>query len=117
MKTLENFQITTNKDYLEAYNKSIEDPESFWAEIAKSFYWHKEWNKVLDFDWSIPETKWFSGAKLNITENCLDRHLAERGDQTAIIWEPNDPKEEAKYITYKELHSERSEEHTSELQS
>jgi len=106
MKTLENFQITTNKDYLEAYNKSIEDPESFWAEIAKSFYWHKEWDKVLDFDWTIPETKWFNGGKLNITENCLDRHLAERGDQTAIIWEPNDPKEEAKYITYNELHSE-----------
>ena len=106
MKTLENFQITTNKDYLEAYNKSITDPESFWSEIAKSFYWHKECDKVLDYDWSIPETKWFSGAKLNITENCLDRHLAQRGDQTAIIWEPNDPKEEAKYITYKELHSE-----------
>src|SRR5690606_19906711 len=76
------------------------------AEIAKSFYWHKEWDKVLDFDWTIPETKWFNGGKLNITENCLDRHLAERGDQTAIIWEPNDPKEEAKYITYNELHSE-----------
>lgn len=106
MKTLENFQITTNKDYLEAYNRSIEDPEAFWGEIAKSFYWHKEWDKVLDYDWTIPETKWFSGAKLNITENCLDRHLAEKGDQTAIIWEPNDPKEKARYITYKELHSE-----------
>lgn len=106
MKTLENFQITTNKDYLEAYNKSIKDPESFWAEIAKSFHWHKEWDKVLDYDWAIPETKWFAGAKLNITENCLDRHLNERGDQTAIIWEPNDPNEEARSLTYKKLHSE-----------
>lgn len=106
METLENYQITTNKDYLKAYNKSIEDPESFWAEIAKSFYWHKEWDKVLEYDWTIPDTKWFTGAKLNITENCLDRHLTEKGDQTAIIWESNDPKEKARYITYKELHSE-----------
>ena len=105
MKTLDNFQLTTKQDYTKAYKNSTENPEKFWGEVAESFQWHKKWDSVLEYDWSKPETKWFSGGKLNITENCLDRHLKDKGDQTAIIWEPNDPSEKAQHITYKELHS------------
>jgi acetyl-CoA synthetase len=92
-------------DYLRTYNKSVKDPEGFWAEVAGSFVWRKKWEKVLEWDFMKPEVKWFEGGKLNITENCLDRHLNIRGNQTAIIWEPNDPDEEAVQLTYKELHS------------
>lgn len=105
MKTLKDLQIATKEDYINSYKKSIDSPESFWSEIAETFHWHKKWDKVLDYDWSIPQTKWFVGGKMNITENCLDRHLEDRGDQTAIIWEPNDPNEEAQHISYKQLHS------------
>ena len=105
MKTLNDFQLKTKEEYHKAYNSSINQPEEFWSEIAETFYWQKKWTKVLDYDWSIPETKWFVGGKLNITENCLDRHLKHKGDQIAIIWEPNDPKEKAQHITYKELHN------------
>jgi acetyl-CoA synthetase len=101
MKRIESFQ-----DYQEAYKRSIENPEAFWAEIAEDFQWRKKWNKILEWDFKKPEIKWFLGAKLNITENCLDRHLRERGNQTAIIWEPNDPKDPARHITYKQLHEE-----------
>jgi len=96
--------INSFEDYQKQYNKSVEDPESFWAEKANDFVWKKKWDKVLEWDFHKPEVKWFKGGKLNITENCIDRHLATRGDQTAIIWEPNDPKDEAKHITYKMLH-------------
>jgi acetyl-CoA synthetase len=96
--------IKTFDDYQSAYRKSIEEPESFWAEIAKDFNWRKTWDKVLEWDFYKPKVKWFIGGKLNITENCIDRHLASRANQTAIVWEPNDPKNEAKKITYKELH-------------
>src|SRR6186713_3352407 len=99
MNTIQSFQ-----DYQEQYKKSIEDPETFWAEIAEDFQWRKKWDKVLEWDFNKPEVKWFIGAKLNITENCIDRHLPERATQTAIIWEPNDPKETSRYITYQELH-------------
>ncbi len=78
--------------------------EGFWAGIAAHFSWHRKWDKVLDWNFSGPQVKWFSGAKLNITENCLDRHLTERGDQPAIVWEPNNPAEEHRVLTYKELH-------------
>ncbi len=91
-------------DYEEAYKKSIESPEDFWATIANQFVWKRKWDKVLEWDFNKPEVKWFLGAKLNITENCIDRHLASKGDQTAIIWEPGDPSAEAKFITYRALH-------------
>ncbi len=101
MKDIHSFEA-----YQETYRKSVEDPEGFWATIAEDFVWRKKWDRVLEWDFTKPEVKWFNGAKLNITENCLDRHLAERANQTAIIWEPNSPKDEAKHITYKQLHEE-----------
>ena len=98
-------QIKSLEEYQQVYQKSINNPSTFWGEIAENFVWRKKWSKVLEYDWLKPETKWFLNAQLNITENCLDRHLETHGDQTAIIWEPNNPKESAKHITYKELHS------------
>lgn len=97
--------INSYKKYQEAYQKSIENPSKFWGEIAQHFLWNQKWNSVLEYDWTKPETKWFVGGKLNITENCLDRHVANRPNQTAIIWEPNNPKEKAQHVSYKELHS------------
>ncbi|MDH5248675.1 MAG: acetate--CoA ligase [Cyclobacteriaceae bacterium] len=91
-------------EYYREYKRSVENPEDFWAEIASEFVWRKKWDKVLEWDFHKPEVKWFAGGKLNITENCIDRHLSTRSNQTAIIWEPSDPKDEAKHITYKELH-------------
>jgi acetyl-CoA synthetase len=98
------YQIRSSEEYQSAYKKSVEDPEAFWAEIASHFNWHRKWDKVLDWNFTGPQVKWFQGAKLNITENCLDRHLAGSGDRPAIIWEPNDPKEAHRVLTYKELH-------------
>ncbi|MEQ6123214.1 acetate--CoA ligase [Pseudotenacibaculum sp. MALMAid0570] len=98
-------RINSYQEYKEVYQKSVENPSEFWNSIAEQFVWRKKWDKVLEYDWSKPSTKWFLNAKLNITENCLDRHLKDKGDQIAIIWEPNDPKEDAKHISYKELHS------------
>ena len=98
--------INSFKEYSEDYKKSIDNPESFWAEIAETFTWQKKWDNVLEYDWSTPKFEWFKGGKLNITENCLDRHLESRGDKTAIIWEPNDPNEANRTLTYKELHTE-----------
>ena len=97
-------QITDWESYQKSYNKSVEDPEGFWSEIAESFQWKKKWDKVLDWNFEGPDVKWFQGGQLNITENCLDRHLETRGDQTAIIWEPNDPNDDHIEWTYKELH-------------
>ena len=96
--------IKSVADYQEVYQQSINHPEEFWAEIASEFVWKKKWDKVLEWDFTKPEVKWFAGGKLNITENCIDRHLPHRAQQTAIIWEPNDPHEEYKHITYQELH-------------
>lgn len=98
--------INSFKEYSEDYKKSIDNPESFWAEIAETFTWQKKWDNVLEYNWSTPKFEWFKGGKLNITENCLDRHLESRGDKTAIIWEPNDPNEANRTLTYKELHTE-----------
>jgi acetyl-CoA synthetase len=95
--------INSFESYQKVYNESIKDPEAFWAEVAAGFQWKKKWNKVLKWDFHKPEVKWFLGGQLNITENCLDRHLTERGDQTAIIWEPSDPAKPSKSITYREL--------------
>lgn len=97
-------RIRTLEEYHRAYRHSVDNPEGFWAEQAEAFTWHKRWDKVLEWDFKGPDIKWFAGAQLNITENCLDRHLASRGDQTAIIFEPNDPTRAAEYITYKQLY-------------
>ena len=102
---MSNYHIKHLEEYFQVYRKSVRDPENFWEEVAEeNFLWRKRWDKVLSFDLSIPEVKWFEGAKLNITENCIDRHLYTQGDKTAIIFEPNDPSEEAEHISYKELH-------------
>lgn len=99
-------QIKNLEEYKLAYQKSVDNPEAFWAEQAETFTWQKKWNKVLDWDFRKPDVKWFIGGKMNITENCLDRHLETRGDQTAILWEPNDPNQPHKAFTYRELHAE-----------
>ena len=103
---MSNYHIKNFAEYYQVYRNSIRNPELFWEEIAEEhFRWQKKWDKVLDWDFSKPEIKWFEGAKLNITENCIDRHLATRGDKTAILFEPNDPKENAEHITYNQLHA------------
>ena len=96
--------ITDIASYQQAYQESTANPEAFWGSIAQEFVWKKKWNKVLEWDFHKPEVKWFIGGTLNITENCIDRHLPERANQVAIIWEPNDPKDTSRYITYQELH-------------
>ncbi|MEL6276161.1 MAG: acetate--CoA ligase, partial [Bacteroidota bacterium] len=98
-------RIQSFSEYQDVYAKSVADPESFWAEQASSFVWQKKWDRVLDWDFTGPDVKWFLNGKLNITENCLDRHLATRGDQVAILFEPNEPNEEAQRYTYRELHA------------
>lgn len=98
------YQIKSFEEYKEAYQKSIENPEEFWGEIAENFTWKKKWDKVSTWNFTEPDIKWFEGGKLNITENCIDRHLAERGEQPAIIWEPNDPEEKTRIVTYNRLH-------------
>lgn len=98
------YQLTSYEAYQSAYQKSISDPEAFWAEIAEQFTWKKKWDQVLDWNFKEPKVEWFKGAQLNITENCLDRHLAGRGNEIAIIWEPNNPLDENRQITYNELH-------------
>lgn len=95
----------TADSYQQAKQFANDNPEAFWADIAKNFEWHTPWNKVLEYDFHTPEVKWFLGGKLNITENCLDRHLKTQPDQTAIIFEPNDPSEATQHISYSELHS------------
>ena len=98
--------ISSFPDYQKHYKTSVENPEAFWEQVANNFVWRKKWNKVLEWDFHKPEVKWFIGGKLNITENCIDRHLPARANQIAIIWEPNDPKDEAKKITYQTLYHE-----------
>ena len=96
-------QITSYEAYKEAYQKSIDNPETFWSEVAENFTWKKKWDSVLDWNFTEPSIKWFSGAQLNITENCLDRHVKEYGNTPAIIWEPNDPTEKNRLLTYNKL--------------
>ena len=98
-------QITSFEEYQKVYQQSVTDPEGFWAAQAETFQWRKKWDKVLDWNFRDPDVKWFTGGKLNITENCLDRHLADRGDQVAIKYDANDPNTPVKDITYKELHA------------
>ena len=99
-----NAYINTAK-YEEMYKQSIDDPENFWAEQAEKVDWTKKWDKVMDYDFNTADIKWYLGGKLNVTYNCIDRHLEERGDQKAIIWESDDPNLDKSY-TYKELHKE-----------
>ncbi len=101
---MSNYHIKGLEEYYTVYRKSVRYPEKFWEEIAEEhFVWRKKWDNVLSWDFEKPEIKWFEGAKLNITENCIDRHLLTKGDKTAIIFEPNDPNEAAEHISYKEL--------------
>ncbi|MEN1784979.1 MAG: acetate--CoA ligase [Bacteroidota bacterium] len=101
---MSNYHIKHLEEYYQVYRKSVRDPENFWEEVAEEhFVWRKKWNNVLSWDFSKPEIKWFEDAKLNITENCIDRHIHIRGDKTAILFEPNNPEEEAQHITYKQL--------------
>ena len=102
---MSNYHVKTLEEYFQLYRKSVRNPELFWEEIAEEhFVWRKKWDTVVEYDFSKPEFKWFEGAKLNITENCIDRHIHIRGDKTAILFEPNNPDEEAEHISYKELH-------------
>jgi acetyl-CoA synthetase len=100
-----NFQITSEEEYKKAYEHSVVQPEKFWDEIADHFHWRQRWSKTLEWNFEEPRVKWFQGAQLNITENCLDRHLEHRGNKIALIWEPNDPKEMSLRYTYSELHA------------
>lgn len=97
------YQITSFEEYKEHYRKSIEDPAGFWNEVAKHFTWRKPWDTVLEWNFKEPKVEWFKGGKLNITENCLDRHIADKGDQPAIVWEPNAPDEHSRTLSYKKL--------------
>ena len=98
------YNVDSLAKYIDVYRISQKDPEGFWNTIAENnFYWRKKWDKVLKWDKETPKVEWFTGAKLNITENCIDRHLKTRGDKTAIIFEPNDPKEKAQHISYNQL--------------
>ena len=97
------FQIKTFEEYQDAYKKSVDNPEEFWGEIANNFFWKRKWTNVLNWNFTEPDIKWFEGGKLNITENCLDRHIYKNGDTPAIIWEPNDPSESHRVLTYKQL--------------
>lgn len=96
--------ITTLEQYHLEYKKSIENPEQFWADKAEQFTWSKKWDTVLNWNFSEPKIEWFAGGKLNITENCLDRHLETRGNQIAYYWEPNNPNQQAVTLTYNQLH-------------
>ncbi|MGC6478863.1 MAG: acetate--CoA ligase [Flavobacteriaceae bacterium] len=103
---MSNYHIKNLEEYFQIYRKSVRDPEGFWEEIAEEhFVWRKRWDSVLEWDFQKPEVKWFDGAQLNITENCIDRHLSTRGHKTAILFEPNDPQEEAQHISYNTLYT------------
>ena len=97
-------RIKTLSEYFKKYELSEKEPEKFWSQIADSFLWKKKWDNVLESDFENADFKWFKNAQLNITENIFERNLSEKGDKTAIIWEPNDPKESPIYLSYKELY-------------
>ena len=106
MPCIMTLQIRNIEEYHKAYQYAVENPEAFWAEQAETFQWRKPWDKVLDWNFEVPDIKWFIGGKLNITENCLDRHLETRGDQVALLWEANDPEAPNRSFTYRALHAE-----------
>ncbi|MEM8568560.1 MAG: AMP-binding protein, partial [Bacteroidota bacterium] len=97
-------KIQTLSGYIHEYSKSIQNPEEFWSRVADSFHWHQRWDNVVEWDFEGPDVKWFTNAKLNITENLLERHLFVLGNKPAIIWEPNDPEEAVRTITYRQLY-------------
>lgn len=101
---MENFRIRSLTDYNSAYKKSIEQPEEFWSGIAENFSWYKKWDKVVDWNFKDYNVKWFEGASLNITENCIDRHLPKKANGVAFIWESNNQEQKNRVITYQELH-------------
>ena len=103
---MDQIQLKAYSDYEKAYAASINEPIKFWEEVAAAFSWQEPWHKTLEWEFATPKVKWFQGGRLNITENCLDRHLKTQGDDIALLWEPNDPKEQEVRLTYKELHSE-----------
>lgn len=98
------YQIKSFEAYQEAYRQSVENPEAFWSSVAEHFTWRKRWDSILNWNFKEPRVEWFKGARLNITENCIDRHLATRGEEPAIIWEPNNPDERTRIVTYNRLH-------------
>ncbi|MDQ3551786.1 MAG: AMP-binding protein, partial [Bacteroidota bacterium] len=98
------YQIKSLQQYKEAYQKSVDQPELFWSEVADTFEWRKKWDRVLDWNFEEPKIKWFEGGKLNITENCIDRHLQSLGETPALIWEPNNPDDRVRVVTYNRLY-------------
>lgn len=100
------YRLNSFAEYQQQYQYSIEQPEAFWEGIAEHFVWQKKWDKTLDWEFDTPSVKWFQGGHLNISFNCLDRHLKDRGNKLAVIWEPNDPREKAVRLTYRELYEE-----------
>jgi acetyl-CoA synthetase len=97
------YQIKTKEQYHQDYTRSVQEPEAFWGQIADQFVWKKKWDRVLDWNFTEPRVAWFSGAQLNITENCIDRHLATKANVPAIVWEPNDPQQPSRTLTYRQL--------------
>ncbi|HUC81855.1 MAG TPA: acetate--CoA ligase [Flavisolibacter sp.] len=98
------YQIKSLEEYKETYKQSVEDPEKFWSGVAENFQWRRKWDKVSEWNFKDPDVKWFINGKLNITENCIDRHLKDMGDKPAIIWEPNNPDDRVRVVTYSRLH-------------
>jgi acetyl-CoA synthetase len=104
---MSNYSINSLEQYFQVYRRSIRKPKKFWGKIAENnFTWYQKWDKVLEFDMEKAEFTWFKNARLNITKNCIDRHLANKGDKNAIIFEPNNPEEPSRYYTYSELYAE-----------
>src|SRR5437763_5258576 len=99
-------RITSYDEYKREYERSINDPENFWSDVAQGFHWKEKWQRVRSGGFDNVDYKWFEGAKLNISENCLDVHLKSQGEKAAIIWEPNNPEEKKRTLTYRELHKE-----------
>ena len=98
------YQVTSMDEYTAAYNASVDNPEKFWGSVAENFLWKKKWDKVLEWNFKQPSVEWFKGGRLNITENCIDRHLKTKGDTPAIIWEPNNPEDRVRVVTYSILY-------------
>ncbi|RYZ00335.1 MAG: acetate--CoA ligase [Chitinophagaceae bacterium] len=98
------YQISSLEQYQHDYRRSVEEPEAFWAGVAEHFQWRRRWDRVLSWNFKEPRVEWFAGAQLNITENCIDRHLADKGEQPAFIWEPNNPEDRVRVVTYNRLH-------------
>ncbi len=98
------YSIDSLEDYFKMYKKSVREPKKFWSKVGENFLWYQYWDSVVEYDMQKADIKWYCGAKVNIVKNCIDRHLAKRGDKTAIIFEPNNPDEESVHITYSELY-------------